>query len=119
MLNRAFCSFFWGVSFIGHFLHVEKLKSFKSKPFKNRGWDFRFQHFLLSFSSTLKIQNYKLNQHVLCFSAYFKSFNSVKFFKKFFVNTKNFFNKKKTKKLRTYFTCVSVLCVFSAVFLGF
>ena len=47
----------------GLFLHF---KSFKSKPSRNRGRDFRFQQLLLSFSSTLEIKN------LFSFSVYFK-----------------------------------------------
>ena len=50
MLNRAFCSFSWGVWFFGYFLHVEIFEELflKSKPFRNRGWDLMFQQKFLS-----------------------------------------------------------------------
>ena len=50
MLNRAFCSFSWGVWFFGYFLHVEIFEKLflESKPFRNRGWDFMFQQLFLS-----------------------------------------------------------------------
>ena len=57
---------------------VSKKKFKKSGPFRNRGWDSRFQPLFLSFSSTQKITNYKFNPLVFRFSADFRSFTSFK-----------------------------------------
>ena len=55
--------FFVGVSFF--FIIFSRSKKFKKvlkKPFRNRGWDFRFQLLFLSFSSTLTIQIFEHNR---------------------------------------------------------
>ena len=60
------------------FFFKKKVFFKKSKPFRNRGWDSRFQLLFLSFSSTQKITNYKFNLLVFRFSADFRSFTSFK-----------------------------------------